>query len=31
LDSVNLDKVIKDVVLLNMERDKKKKRNLFRK
>lgn len=31
LDSVNLDKIIKDVVLLNMERDKKKKRNLFRK
>ena len=31
LDSVNLDKLIKDVVLLNMERDKKKKRNLFRK
>jgi hypothetical protein len=31
LDSVNLDRVIKDVVLLNMERDKKKKRNLFRK
>jgi protein SCO1/2 len=31
LDSSNLDKLIKDVVLLNMERDKKKKRNLFRK
>ena len=31
LDSVNLDKLIKDVVLLNMERDKKKKRNLIRK
>jgi protein SCO1/2 len=31
LDSVNLDRLIKDVVLLNMERDKKKKRNLFRK
>jgi protein SCO1/2 len=31
LDSNNLDKLIKDVVLLNMERDKKKKRNLFRK
>jgi protein SCO1/2 len=31
LDSMNLDKLIKDVVLLNMERDKKKKRNLFRK
>jgi len=31
LDSNNLSKVIKDVVLLNMERDKKKKRNLFRK
>ena len=31
LDSVNLEKLIKDVVLLNMERDKKKKRNLFRK
>ena len=31
LDSVNLDKLIKDVVLLNMELDKKKKRNLFRK
>ncbi len=31
LDSNNLDQVIKDVVLLNMERDKKKKRNLFRK
>lgn len=31
LDSVRLDQVIKDVVLLNMERDKKKKRNLFRK
>jgi len=31
VDSVNLDKLIKDVVLLNMERDKKKKRNLFRK
>lgn len=31
LDSVNLGRLIKDVVLLNMERDKKKKRNLFRK
>jgi protein SCO1/2 len=31
LDSANLGKLIKDVVLLNMERDKKKKRNLFRK
>lgn len=31
LDSVHLDQVIKDVVLLNMERDKRKKRNLFRK
>ncbi|MFN5423199.1 MAG: SCO family protein [bacterium] len=31
LDSSNLEKIIKDVVLLNMERDKKKKRNLFRK
>jgi protein SCO1/2 len=31
LDTTNLDKLIKDVVLLNMERDKKKKRNLFRK
>ncbi|MFZ9263075.1 MAG: SCO family protein [Chitinophagaceae bacterium] len=31
LDSVHLDQVIKDVVLLNMERDKKRKRNLFRK
>jgi protein SCO1/2 len=31
LDSTNLDKLIKDVVLLNMERNKKKKRNLFRK
>jgi protein SCO1/2 len=31
LDSVRLDAIIKDVVLLNMERDKKKKRNLFRK
>lgn len=31
LDSTNLDKLIKDVVLLNMERDKKIKRNLFRK
>ena len=31
LESSNLDKLIKDVVLLNMERDKKKKRNLFRK
>ncbi|NDC76495.1 MAG: SCO family protein [Chitinophagia bacterium] len=31
LDSVRLDEVIRDVVLLNMERDKKKKRNLFRK
>ncbi|MFM7222935.1 MAG: SCO family protein [Bacteroidota bacterium] len=31
LDSVNLDRLIKDIVLLSMERDKKKKRNLFRK
>ena len=31
LDSVHLGKLIKDVVLLNMERDKKRKRNLFRK
>ena len=31
LDSAKLDEVIRDVVLLNMERDKKKKRNLFRK
>ena len=31
LDSNKLDLLIKDVVLLNMERDKKKKRNLFRK
>lgn len=31
LDSVHLDLILKDVVLLNMERDKKKKRNLFRK
>lgn len=31
LDSIHLDQVIKDVVLLNMERDKKRKRNLFRK
>jgi len=31
LDSLHLDQVIKDVVLLNMERDKKRKRNLFRK
>jgi protein SCO1/2 len=31
LDSVHLDRLIKDIVLLNMERDKKKKRNLFRK
>jgi protein SCO1/2 len=31
LDSNKLDMLIKDVVLLNMERDKKKKRNLFRK
>ncbi|MFN5478945.1 MAG: SCO family protein [Chitinophagaceae bacterium] len=31
MDSVNLDRLIKDVVLLSMERDKKKKRNLFRK
>jgi protein SCO1 len=31
LDSVNLDRLIRDVVFLNMERDKKKKRNLFRK
>jgi protein SCO1/2 len=31
LDSVNLDRLIRDVVFLNMERDKKVKRNLFRK
>jgi protein SCO1/2 len=31
LDSTNLDKLIKDVILISMERDKKKKRNLFRK
>jgi protein SCO1/2 len=31
LDSVHLDKLLKDIVLLNMERDKMKKRNLFRK
>lgn len=31
LDSNQLGRIIKDVVLLNMERDKKKKRNLFRK
>ena len=31
LDSNNLDQLIKDIVLLNMERDKKRKRNLFRK
>lgn len=31
IDSARLDEVIRDVVLLNMERDKKKKRNLFRK
>lgn len=31
LDSARLEFIIKDVVLLNMERDKKKKRNLFRK
>lgn len=31
LDSVNLDRLIKDIVLVNMERDKTKKRNLFRK
>lgn len=31
LDSTNLDKLIKDIVLISMERDKKKKRNLFRK
>ncbi len=31
LDSANLDRLIKDIVLLNMERDKKRKRNLFRK
>jgi protein SCO1/2 len=31
LDSMKLDQVIKDVVMLNMERDKTKKRNLFRK
>jgi len=31
LDTNQLSRVIKDVVLLNMERDKKKKRNLFRK
>jgi len=31
LDSANLDKLINDAVLLMLERDKKKKRNLFRK
>ena len=31
LDSNHLDQLIKDIVLLNMERDKKRKRNLFRK
>lgn len=31
LDSARLEYIIKDVVLLNMERDKRKKRNLFRK
>ena len=31
LDSNKLDLLIRDIVLLNMERDKKKKRNLFRK
>jgi len=31
LDSINLDRLIRDVVFLNMERDKKVKRNLFRK
>ena len=31
LDSAHLDRLIRDVVMLNMERDKKKKRNLFRK
>lgn len=31
LDSLNLDKLMNDVVLLSLERDKKKKRNLFRK
>lgn len=31
LDSTNLDRLIKDIVLLNMERDKTKKRNLYRK
>ena len=31
LDSTNLDKLIKDIILISMERDKKKKRNLFRK
>jgi protein SCO1/2 len=31
LDSVNLGNLIRDVVFLNMERDKKVKRNLFRK
>jgi protein SCO1/2 len=31
LDSTKLDELIRDVVLLNMERDKTKKRNLFRK
>jgi protein SCO1/2 len=31
LDSNHLDQLIKDIVLLNMERDKRRKRNLFRK
>jgi len=31
LDSNHLDKLIKDIILISMERDKKKKRNLFRK
>jgi protein SCO1/2 len=31
LDSLHLDRLMNDVVLLSLERDKKKKRNLFRK
>lgn len=31
MDSSNVEKLLKDIVLLNMERDKKRKRNLFRK
>ncbi len=31
MDSSNIEKLIKDIVLLSMERDKKRKRNLFRK